>query len=79
MKVKDLMPGLRIHQGSQSAVFIATTPHPLYLSLKLVIWKMDDGEWSLDALSAEQYIGEAEPASGPERRANLERALLGGR
>lgn len=56
--------------------FVQRAPHPLYRTLQLVIWRMADGSWSHDALDQLQYVGDAEPASGDERRERLRAALL---
>jgi hypothetical protein len=80
-RVEDLMPGERItlpgpFEG-MSSTFVARTQHPLWPSLQLVIWKMDDGTWSLDALDARQEIGDTAPSTEVERMNNLRTALLG--
>lgn len=76
--VRELIPGFRVKNGSMSAVFIGTLPHPIYPGLKMVIWVMDEsGEVSLDALSARQDVGMVDPADSAERRYNLQKALLG--
>jgi len=80
--VSALSPGDRIVQdgpeGMVSAVFVAQAPHPLYPGLRLVIWKLDDGSWSFDALRPGQEVGQWEPGAElpGRRRENLARALL---
>lgn len=76
-RVSDLMPGNKVTLLNRSAVFIARTEHPLWPHLQLVVWKMDDGTWSHDALNIDQHVGNIEPWAEPlDRRANLQRALL---
>jgi hypothetical protein len=79
MRVADLMPGNIVSiEGIGSATFVAHTEHPLWPHLRLVIWKLDDGTWSHDALDARQEVGTVNPWDEPtERIDNLRRALLG--
>lgn len=57
--VNELRPGDLVTQsGVGSAIFIASGTHPKYPGLRLVIWKLDDGTWSLDALRWNQEVGE---------------------
>jgi hypothetical protein len=56
--VQELRSGDVVTLADQSAVFIASEPHPEYPGLRLVIWKLDDGTWSLDALSNLQEVGD---------------------
>lgn len=53
MKMYALEPGDRVSmENGSGAVFIAKAmPHPMYPLLGLFIWRLDDGEISLDALS----------------------------
>lgn len=65
MKVLDLMPGMQfedVARGNGLNTFIARTPHPYYPGLDLVIWRLCDGELSLDALHPMQELGECVPA-----------------
>jgi hypothetical protein len=57
-----------------SGTFIASCDHPLFDGFTLVIWKMEDGTWSHDALLATQEVGEVVP--GEDRVANLQQAFL---
>jgi hypothetical protein len=71
------MPGQIVEVGGRSATFVGAMPHPIWPVLRLVIWKMDDGEWSHDALDSRQWVGEAQPSTSDERLINLSKALLG--
>lgn len=65
MKVLDLTPGMQfkdVSRGNGLNTFIARCPHPYYPGLDLVIWRLCDGELSLDALSPMQELGECVPA-----------------
>jgi hypothetical protein len=73
--VSDLLPGDLVTQGPQSAVYVADVPHPHYPSLQLVIWRLDDGTWSLDALRAAQEVGDVSPATRQERWNRLQEAF----
>jgi hypothetical protein len=53
MKIRDLRPGDAIGE----AIFIAATPHPIWPSLELVVWKRFDGQIILDALRPDQELG----------------------
>lgn len=76
-RVSELLPGDLVSQGGMQAVFITHCPHPVWPRLRLVIWRLDDGGWSHDALDADQDVGEAAPATSEERQHRL-RAVLGG-
>ena len=66
--VHDLVPGdLVVKESVGSATFIAKGPHPKYPGLQLVIWKLEDGTWSLDALRWNQEVGEAVFSTGLQR------------
>lgn len=69
----DILPGPTTMQPT--ATFITATPHPLFPGLQLVIWRMDDGTTSLDALAATQEVGQPRAAT-PETRATALRAAL---
>ena len=78
--VADLLPGDLVIREDMSAVFIVRTRHPIFPSLQLVIWKMpdySDFEWSFDALSIRQEVGDVVEATGDERMKRLRRAMLG--
>ena len=79
--VVELVPGMRVRMLNESAVFVAQCEHPLYVNLRLVIWRMDvegepTGRWSHDALSYNQDVGMVDPSTRESRRENLRRALL---
>jgi hypothetical protein len=78
--VWELQPGDLVRQDDtdMEATFITNTPHPLFHGLQLVIWKMPDGSWSLDALRGDQEIGHVVESTRAEREARLRGALLGG-
>lgn len=77
MIVNDLTPGDIVDNGITSATFIERTTHPIWPALMLVVWRMPDGSWSLDAFSARQDVGDV--ANGDESRDNrLRRAMVGG-
>ena len=71
--VSSLLPGDHVELMGMGAIYVAQTDHPLYPGLRLVVWKLDSGEWSHDALSAAQYVGEVDVRAG--RDANLRAAL----
>lgn len=76
--VQDLVPGDLVSAFERSAVFVAQTDHPLYLHpIRLVVWKLDDGTWSHDALDYRQEVGERVPSTVDERMARLRGALHG--
>lgn len=81
VRVWDLMPGdlVSIATG-ESAVFIQNAPHPIWPHLCLVVWKLDSGAWSHDALDARQVVGfvRAEERELAPRLTRLREALLGG-
>lgn len=76
--VMDLLPGDEVTLAGQKAVFVAETGHPLYFGLRLVVWRLDSGEWSHDALSPRQDVGAVTPSSADERTARLRAALFPG-
>jgi hypothetical protein len=76
-RVIDLIPGDLIHFSGRSSVFVARTEHPYYLGFAMVIWRMDQGDWSHDALLPNQELsGEVESATDEERRSRLFTALF---
>lgn len=77
MRPGEWVPVLDPMRGDTSAIFVAQTEHPIWPHLRLVIWKMSDGSWSHDALSAGQDVGEPVPTSTLDRASNLRLALLG--
>ena len=72
------IPGDFVQSGSNWAVYIARTQHPLYPKLQLVIWRLADGSWSHDALDPRQEVGEVIPFDSSEARvARLRDAFFG--
>jgi hypothetical protein len=59
LKVYELTPGDIVEIGKSKATFIARTSHPLFTNLSLVVWVLDSGKTSLDALSPLQDVGNA--------------------
>ena len=77
--VADLTPGDVVEQPDGStATFVVRTRHPLWPHLELVVWRLADGSWSHDALHLMQHIGRVRPSDIFSRKAQLQRALLGG-
>lgn len=79
MRVCDLLPGDVVwHEAipGVEAIFVQRAEHPLYPGLQLVVWRMNDGTWSHDALADAQDVGNVTLATPEERTANLRRALL---
>lgn len=74
-RVADLQPGDLVTQGGESAVFIVSTQHHAYRALRLVIWRLDDGTISADALAYIQEVGEVTTATPRERYDRLMAAL----
>lgn len=74
--VAELLPGDLVSQGGMSAVFITHCQHPIWPDLRLVIWRLDDGGWSHDALRHDQEVGVVQPGSQAELAARLREALL---
>lgn len=69
----DLRPGDKVEVvGMESPVFIGViSPHPMshynasFKHLWLVIWRMDNGEVSFDALSPMQNVGKLSESATP--------------
>jgi hypothetical protein len=59
MRVIQLMPGMVF----ESHTYICQQPHPLYPGLQLVVWILDNGIASFDALSPHHELGT--PDLGP--------------
>ncbi len=72
-RVRDLIPGDRVAVGPTSGIYITRAAHPRYVGLQLVVWRMDSGELSYDALSEAQEVGDV--LIGEDRMANLREAL----
>lgn len=77
-RVDELTPGDLVINAAMSATFVARADHPLYPDLQLVVWKMSDGGWIHDALSARQDVGSIFGSTPAERVQRLRAALLGG-
>lgn len=63
MKVCDLTPGIvfETDSGIKATLFAMLPQHPIYPTLSLVIWIMDDNTMEFDALHPNQelYMGTA--------------------
>jgi hypothetical protein len=70
--VNKLRPGDLVTMGYRSAVFIARDDHPGYPGFQLVIWRLDDGTISADALLAHQEVGKVDECTSEVR---IERLL----
>jgi hypothetical protein len=79
-RIDELTPGDLVTNAGVGmfAVFIARTTHPIWPQLQLVIWRLDDGSWSHDALDARQEVGEISPSNEADRSTRLRKALLDG-
>lgn len=76
VRVDELMPGDIVTAGlGEQACFIAQTKHPLWPQLQLVVWRLQDGSWSHDALDSRQVVGEVDPNREPRTRRDR---LMGG-
>jgi hypothetical protein len=73
--VQELLPGDLVTHGLQSATFIASGRHPKYTGLALVIWKLNDGTWSTDALYWHQYVGEVTFSTHEQRWNRIQEAF----
>lgn len=76
-RIYELTPGDLVTNADMSAVFVARTEHPIWPHLQLVIWRMDGGSWSHDALDARQDVGLIRLATAEERASRLRDALRG--
>jgi hypothetical protein len=77
--VMSLLPGDEVRLGDRSALYIThTLPHPLFPKLALVIWLLDDGTWSHDALLPTQEVGTVTASTADTREARLREVFLGG-
>lgn len=70
-RVRNLLPGDRVTLGDQTAVFACRMPHPIWPTMQLVVWRLADGEWSLDALGEDQEVGAVAASSRAQRQARL--------
>jgi hypothetical protein len=80
-RVIDLIPGDVVENDDpqgRKGTFIAQAQHPIWPSLRLVLWKMSDGTWSFDALDYYQEIGVVTSFDDDDwRQFELRKALLG--
>jgi hypothetical protein len=76
VKVRDLVPGDKVTNGSVTATFVQQAEHPIWTHLRLVIWRMPDGSWSHDALDPMQVVGEVTAMPLAARQRALREALL---
>jgi hypothetical protein len=76
MMVRELIPGDRIEQAGESAVFIAKCPHPYYQGFQLVVWYVDGMGWSHDALLSDQDVGEPIHDPQPTKEIQAKRTRL---
>ena len=74
-QVQHLLPGDLVTQGEMSAVYVTQAEHPLFPGLRLVVWRLDGGGWSHDALRPDQDVGEAAVTVPAQRAVRLRRAL----
>jgi hypothetical protein len=79
--VRELLPGDLVELDDQSAVFICRVKHPLHPKLMLVVWRLHFGpdDWSFDALSMDQEVGQVLRATNEERNHLLRSVLIGSR
>lgn len=62
MKIRELISGMRFKMPwGGSSVYVSQSAHPLYRGLQLVVWIDEEGRVMLDALDAEQDIGDPRP------------------
>lgn len=52
------MPGDVVVLSGMRGTHIVHTQHPIWPQLELVIWRLDDGSISFDALDPRQDVGE---------------------
>ncbi len=79
MKLMALLPGDKVELPGTSrwAIYVGRViPHPIYPTLALVIWRLDDGTWSHDALDPQQDVGNVTTRSNDKRQANLRWAFF---
>lgn len=79
MRVIDLIPGdLHINPAlpDRFGVYVCQTPHPLFRSMQLVVWRLSDGRHSMDALDVRHHLQTAKvQVSAPQRLEHLRWAL----
>lgn len=81
--VRDLMPGQVVDNPFGLATFIGRYPHPIPAfrseGLVMVIWRLSNGEVSLDALLPQQEVGDGQPATDEQLDGQLRAAIRGQR
>lgn len=77
MKVCDLTPGDVVELNGFRGTFILRQQHPLWQTLQLVIWRLDDGRVSFDALDANQEVGNVVSSNDTFKRMDSIREALG--
>jgi len=79
MIVDLLIPGDIVTDplGNEHIFIGSIRPHPLWVTLDMVIWKLADGTWSFDALHPLQDVGEPKQVKSSERVQQVRYALLG--
>jgi hypothetical protein len=75
-RVDELIPGDRIQVLGRTSTYVGRLSHPIWKHLQLVIWRMDDGTWSHDALDIRQEVGSIQPTTPEQRMQCLKQALL---
>lgn len=76
VRVADLVGGDVVALDGRTATFIGRSHHPKYSGLELVVWRLDDGATSLDALDVLQVVGDV--VSARDGWADRLDAALGG-
>lgn len=80
MRVCDLQPADRIETADRVGTCVAVhRPHPHWKHLCLVVWLLDDGTWSFDALDARQDVGQLVDVVPDAERVGAVRQLVEGR
>jgi hypothetical protein len=57
MRVSELVPGDVIEFSGSRGLYIAQAEHPIWPALRLVVWRLEGGGWSHDALHPHQDVG----------------------
>lgn len=71
--VENLICGDVIELAGRRGTFLGASPHPTYPHpIRLVVWRLDDGNLSFDALDYRQHVGElVSPLQGWKQRLEL--------
>lgn len=78
VRVQELLPGDIVENGPMKATFIFRHgQHPRYpnTALNLVVWVLEDGSFSFDALLGMQEVGHRHIMEPIDRLRNLEEEL----